>query len=284
MGMGLAEALESWKDRFPAFFLPVLRCGEESGRVDQTLEFLECHCRLLAGPARTMRNTWFVPLCLMFGGTGICAVAYLALAPIAIAMGYILDSLTFYGAIAGVVWAAFHVPRLRRIVDHLRLAIPVIGPAERELTMNRFFHAMNLLYSTGGRRVEQMIRLAAHSAENLALRDDFLGAARAIESGRTIGEAFSALDPAPLRLPDDHPCWRRGGKTRIGLRHGLPCERRIGPISPGRLPAGVLSRGCHGSDRFRNGDALHAFLFEEIKMREVSAFRRLDSCASNTLV
>ena len=42
--------------------------------------------------------------------------------------------------------------------------MPVIGPAERELTLNRFFHAMNLLYSTGGRRVEQMIHLAADSA------------------------------------------------------------------------------------------------------------------------
>ena len=74
----------------------------------------------------------------------------------------------------------------------------MVGPAERELTINRFFHAMNLLYSTGGRRVEQMVRLAADSAGNRPLRAIFLRAAEAIESGGTIGEAFSAVAFLPL--------------------------------------------------------------------------------------
>jgi type II secretory pathway component PulF len=43
-----------------------------------------------------------------------------------------------------------------------------------------------------------MIRLAADSAENLALRSDFLRAAQVIESGGTIGEAFSALALLPF--------------------------------------------------------------------------------------
>ena len=75
----------------------------------------------------------------------------------------------------------------------------MIGPAERELTINRFFHAMNLLYSTGGRHVEEMIRLAADSVENSVLRADFLRAARVMESGGTIGEAFIAV--ARLAVP-----------------------------------------------------------------------------------
>lgn len=197
-GMELSDALQPWKNRFPAFFLPVLRCGEQSGRMDQTLRYLERHCRLLARPARTMRNTWLVPLCLMLGGTAVCTVAYVVLAPLALTMRYLLDSLMFYGVVAVGLWAVFYVPQVKPIVDQLKLAIPVIGSAERELTLNRFFHAMNLLYSTGGRRVEEMIRLAAESAENLALRGDFLRAAQVIESGGTISEAFSALTLLPF--------------------------------------------------------------------------------------
>jgi type II secretory pathway component PulF len=197
-GMKLFDALELHKSCFPAFFLPVVRCGEESGHLDGTLRYLEAHCRLLAGPTRTVRNTWLVPLCLMLGGTGICIVAYLLLAPWAMAIQFIIDSVRFYAVVAIAVWAAYNVPPCRVLADSLRLALPVIGPADRELTINRFFHAMNLLYSTGGRRVEEMIRLAADSAENSVLRTDFLRAAEAVESGDTIGEAFIAVASLPF--------------------------------------------------------------------------------------
>ena len=103
--------------------------------------------------------------------------------------------------------------------------MPVIGPAERELTMNRFFHAMNVLYSTGGRRVEEMIRLAADSAENLALRADFLRAAEIIESGGSIGEAFSAVASIPLGYQGDHRGGRGSGKTGCRVRFDLSRKR-----------------------------------------------------------
>jgi type II secretory pathway component PulF len=197
-GMKLFDALELHKSRFPTFVLPAVRCGEESGHLDQTLRYLESHCRLLIGPTRTMRDMWLVPLCLMLGGTVICTLAYCFLAPWQMTVQYIVDSLEFYASIAIAVAAVFWIRPLRALVETVRLAVPVIGPAERELTLNRFFHAMNLLYSTGGRRVEQMIRLAADAAGNPVLRSDFLRAAESIESGNTISEAFSVVENLPL--------------------------------------------------------------------------------------
>ena len=75
-GTTLFQALEPHKHHFPAFVLPAIRCGEESGHLDQTLRYLENHCRLLIGHVRTMRDMWLVPLCLMLGGTVICVLAY----------------------------------------------------------------------------------------------------------------------------------------------------------------------------------------------------------------
>ena len=46
-GKSLFEALKPHARSFPAFFLPAVRCGEESGRLDETLRYLESHCRLL---------------------------------------------------------------------------------------------------------------------------------------------------------------------------------------------------------------------------------------------
>ena len=68
-----------------------------------------------------------------------------------------------------------------------------MGRAARLLAINRFFHAMNMLYSTGGLRVEGMIRLAAQSVNNSVLQADFLRAAAVIELGGTATEAFSAI-------------------------------------------------------------------------------------------
>lgn len=191
-GQGLADALEPWQHRFPAFFLPVLRCGEKSGRIDEAAAYLERHCRLLAGPARVMRNTWLVPLGIMLCGSLISMVACLFLAPFRATLAYVADTAMFYGIVAVVAAIVLYVPDAKRILDELKLVLPLIGQAERELAMNRFFHAMNMLYSTSGQRVEQMIRLAAESADNLALRNDFLRAAVVIEKGGTIAEAFMA--------------------------------------------------------------------------------------------
>lgn len=142
--------------------------------MDQSLGYLERHCRLLVEPARIARNTWLVPLCIILFGSTFCIVAHLVFAPFSATIRYTIETIRSYAIVAAVVIAVRFVPWLNAIVARIRLTVPLIGPAERELAMNRFFHAMNLLYSTGGQRVEQMIRWAAESAGNVALQADFL--------------------------------------------------------------------------------------------------------------
>jgi hypothetical protein len=55
-GSTLADALSPAEDLLPPFFLPVIRVGEQSGRLTDALSFLESHCSLLAGPASAVRN------------------------------------------------------------------------------------------------------------------------------------------------------------------------------------------------------------------------------------
>lgn len=207
-GICLPDVLQRWQSRFPPFFVPVLRCGEESGRQDEALDYLQRHCRLLAGPARIVRNTWLAPLAIMLAGSIVCAFANLMFAPFRVTLSYVAHAATFYGVIAAVIAVVLWVPPAKAIVDGLKLIVPVIGPAERELAMNRFFHALNLLYSTGGLRVEQMIRVAADSADNFILRYDLRRAARVIERGGTIAEAFFA----PLSVSYDRKALIQAGE------------------------------------------------------------------------
>jgi type II secretory pathway component PulF len=79
--------------------------------------------------------------------------------------------------------------------------LPIIGLVERELAVNRFFHSFNMLYATGGMRVEAMIRLASQAVGNLVIRKDLVRAAGVIEAGGTISDAFAA--PKTV-TPDRH--------------------------------------------------------------------------------
>jgi type II secretory pathway component PulF len=192
-GMALSDALEHWRERFPAYFVPVLRCGERSGRIDEALDYLERYCRQLAEPARVARNTWLVPLCIMLFGSAVSTVAYLAYGHFAAAASYALRAAVFYATLVVGAIVVQRAPFFGPLVARLRLALPMLGQAERGLAINRFFHAMNMLYSTGGLRVERMIRLAADTVDNVVLREDFLRSAAVVESGGTATEAFAAI-------------------------------------------------------------------------------------------
>jgi len=199
-GMELSDSLEPAEDRFPPFFLPVIRCGEQGGRLDEALRYLERHCALLVAPARMMRNTWLFPLVIVLAGSALKIAAHVMLAPTMQTLAFVAQTATIYAAVGAVLFFIFGVPQAKFIVDNATLLLPVVGQAERELAVNRFLHSFNLLYSTGGTRVEGMIRLAAWAVQNLVIREDLLRAAEVIESGGTITEAFAA----PAAIAEEH--------------------------------------------------------------------------------
>ncbi len=193
-GEELSDALEPDARHFPPFFIPVIRCGERTGRLDEALRYLERHCLLLVRPTRAMRNVWLYPLVIVVFGSIVKMSAYVVLAPVTLTLAYVARTAITYGTVALVLWFFLAVPWARLILDRVKLLLPVIGQVERELAVNRFFHAFNMLYSTGGMRVEAMIKLALQAVGNSVVRDDLSRAVRVIQSGGTVTEAFSAPD------------------------------------------------------------------------------------------
>jgi MSHA biogenesis protein MshG len=189
-GSELSEALQPAAAHFPAFFLPVLQCGEQTGRLDETLRYLERHCKLLAEPARKVRNAWLYPLMIFALGWIIQLLAQLAASP-PLALWFLLRSAVLYGGVVVLAVGLYRTPTGRLLVDRGRLRIPLLGSVERDLGINRFFHVFDLLYSTGGMRVEQMLRGACRAVTNAALKQDLLQAASAIERGETVSQALA---------------------------------------------------------------------------------------------
>jgi type II secretory pathway component PulF len=191
-GAPLSEALVGLANRLPRFYLPVLHCGDQSGRVDEALRFLQQHCALLERPSRMMRNMWFVPLVVFALGSIVTVIAYFAFAPFLTAMRYFLNTAANYAVLGAVVVLILKVPQLNRIWEQLLLALPAVGPATRELAVNRFFHAFNLLYRTGGIAVGQMVRTACSAVDNTIVRDEFLATVPQLDGGATLTDSLKA--------------------------------------------------------------------------------------------
>ncbi|MFC1597533.1 hypothetical protein ACFL5Q_06310 [Planctomycetota bacterium] len=170
---------------------------------------------LVARPTRMMRNTWLFPLVIVLAGSIVKMAAYAILAPPTETLAHLARTLTAYGLLAMVVAFVHLVPQARRVLDHMKLSLPVLGQAERELAVNRFFHSFNLLYSTGGPGVEQMVKLAVQAVGNVVVADDLLRAAVVIEAGGTITDAFAA----PSAIDDVQSRFLPSGRRRCDVLH-----------------------------------------------------------------
>jgi len=190
-GAGLTEALADADKLFPPFFLPVIWAGEQTGRLDDSLRYLEHHCKSLAGPAQVLRNAWLVPLCLIVAGSLIKLLAHLWFGTLVGTLLFVKDSLINYAFLAGAATLVI-APPFKPLFDRLKLQLPLLGTVERELAANRFFQVLAMLYCAAGHRLEKMIQLSAQTVSNIAMRRDLLMAAAEIKRKSTITEAFEA--------------------------------------------------------------------------------------------
>jgi type IV pilus assembly protein PilC len=189
-GEPLSDALRVIEGRLPAFVIPVVQCGELTGRLDQALQFLADHCRMLHRPSEAIRNAWLLPLAIFFGGKVLSVVLLLLFGSWSSTVSATGDLLASCGSLAAVVILITVTP-IKLLFDQAKLMVPVIGSVERELAVNRFLHVFSMLYGSGGQRVEKMIRHACQTITNHWLRQDLLRAAAQIERGASLSEAFA---------------------------------------------------------------------------------------------
>jgi type II secretory pathway component PulF len=188
-GDSLATALAAAEWGLPPFFVPMVQAGEQTGRVDESLRYLEHHCKMIAGPAQALQNAWLLPLTVAVAGTAIKLAAYLLLAPWSTTLSFAWASLKFYTMLGAAAFLVLGSP-VKPLFDQLKLLLPFISSIEQETAANRFFHAFAMLYAAAGRRVDEMIDFSCRTVPNVAIRRDLLAVARRIKAGTSLPEAF----------------------------------------------------------------------------------------------
>lgn len=188
-GESLTDAMTTYCHIMPAFFIPVIEAGERTGRLDESLRFLETHCRALVRPIQAVRNLWLVPLAVILVGTILRFLVLLCWGSWSGLLAFLWSSLTTYALLGAMLFILLSAP-FRPLIDFLKLHLPFVGALERELNDSRFFHALQMLHAAAGHRVEQMIRVAVRTVNNQLLRTDLEEIAVHIERGSSIAEAF----------------------------------------------------------------------------------------------
>jgi type IV pilus assembly protein PilC len=197
-GDELHEALRTLEPNLPAFLLPVLRCGEHAGHLAETLQYLERQCRLLAEPTRKLRNAGLSVLAIFALGWLVELIAQIVSASALLLLVFLARSVVLYGGVVVIFLAVYRTPRGRWLVDRCKLSLPLFGRIERHFAINRFFHVLNLLYCTGGMRVEQMIETAYQVITNVVLKEDLSQAAAVIKQGGSLSQALAKPDSIDL--------------------------------------------------------------------------------------
>lgn len=190
-GEPLGTAMSVMEGRIPDFFGAMITAGEQSGKLDDALRYLERHCLLLTGPSRAAQRTWLLPAAILVAGSITTAAILVVASGFTTALRYILAAGYNYGLLVAIVLFA-RTPYARPSVDRLLLMTPLIGPVVRDLAMNRFFHCLSMLYAAGAHRVEEMLQVSAKAAGNRALIEDLQRVIGKIVASASIPEAFRA--------------------------------------------------------------------------------------------
>jgi len=195
-GSTLAQALEPAAGYLPGFFIPVVACGEEAGRLVRALRFVADHCRRLSPVAQKLHNAWFY-LAIIIGGTWLAgAVIRIVALGFFQGLGSSSNTVALVGVVAGIVYLTKRNPAVRRKVHAFSLALPFIERVQEEWAVVIFSTAMGLMYGAAV-PARRMVEMAANGVPNLVLAERLRGAVLPLTEGRGFSQALATTQLFP---------------------------------------------------------------------------------------
>lgn len=195
-GSSISDGLARSNRAFPHFVIPVIRAGEQSGRLTDAFDLIHEHGRRLIPTLKLVRNTWLYPLvCIVFGWVvrvgllvsfGFSEAAWLFVRDLFLSL-----TPTFL-----VVWLLMRTRWSKAVIDHCLLQLPVVREAVIRFSVALFFATFRLGYDAGGLSVLSVFDLALATVRNTAVRKDLLKARAVLDEQGSFGDAFS--EPALL--------------------------------------------------------------------------------------
>lgn len=237
-GASLDEALARHSESFPPVFINLVRAGEQTGNLPGVLAQLSAHSQRMLNLRFSLHEALAYPL-LLLGMLTVLVVtfSYTVLpafesifqqlsggrarlpVPTAVALG--LGRLIRapgpggWAAILAVAAGVYFLSRLwtrsasgQRVVDSVRVRVPLFGKYYRASATGRFFSTLGLLVANRASAVDG-IELAAAASGNRVFQDRCALAAVSVARGESVADALAATG-----LFRQGTCWviRQGGQ------------------------------------------------------------------------
>ncbi len=221
-GSSFSQAISKHPKAFSDIYIRTIAVGEQSGNLEVVLNRMADYHERRGAVAKKIGKALTYPLMIM--GVGIVVVIILMTVVMPQLLGMftamntdlslptrILIWLTdFFNAnilyllIAGVLLAAVAVwmvkqPSGRRLLDRMRLTIPVIGPAALMGELARFCRTMSVLISAG-LNLQEVMEMIPQSSNNRVIRDALGQVNEGLLLGSGLSEPLSHMDIFPPLL------------------------------------------------------------------------------------
>ena len=221
-GALLSEAFDKHKKIFPDFFCSMVHVGEESGKLDNVFLSLADYYESDASMKRKVKSALAYPSMLAVLTVGIVALMLIFVVPtfrsslsslnveitgLTKVVYDISDFILLYwniiilllAALAGILYLFIRTKGGRKVIDILKIKLPIIGRIQTNLITARFARTFAILLSSGMDLASALDKTVI-VINNTYARERFLEAISDVHKGVTLSDAFAKQKIFPRML------------------------------------------------------------------------------------
>ncbi len=192
-GGSYAEAMRAVPGTFSALQVSIIAAAERGGNVDAGFAMLAKNLEIRSRQQQKLIGALIYPILLLHLAILLPPIVQLVIKGPGAYMRAVLPGFAVLYGGAAVLFVLFKLMGgpLRAAADALVLVVPMLGTAVRRLALARFTRACRCLYEAGV-SIINAVKEAAAASGNRYIQKRLLKAARLLQDGSTVAEAFRA--------------------------------------------------------------------------------------------
>jgi len=222
-GSSIANALAKHPDVFSDFYVNMVRAGEESGRLTQVFSYMADYLdRQYALNSKTKNALvypafviviFFVVMIAMFtvvvpklaaiiteSGQAIPIYTKIILGISTFLVNYGIFLLIFFAVAVGYVLHLSRTPKGSKLIDELKLSVPLVGNLFKKLYLARIADNMDTMLSSGI-PIVRAIEITGRVVGNKRYEEILVGAMESVKAGKAFSQALEGHPEIPTIMP-----------------------------------------------------------------------------------
>ena len=211
-GQSISEVMESQPQIFPPYYVHMVRAGEASGTLENSLDFLMDYLNWQIEFGKTIRGALAYPITILTIMGSLIVIIFTVVFPkmlkvltglgsqlplptkiMIVASGFLQRYFLLFVILAAVAVVAYQYskksPVCRRFIDRLILKLPVVGPLVNKINLSRYFKIVATLHSAG-LNIERTFTIGADVVGNTVISEKLRSISTDLLNGDSISDSM----------------------------------------------------------------------------------------------